>query len=157
MQIRGVKKYLDGGQESVYCDIMHRDNSSLALRYLHTEDPYAAAVEVVEMYFWENRDYVLYKLFTIHGTPRGYRFEVCRDLKLADDRAERMDLGLSLTVDPIGDLHIEGEEIVVEYEGRGLLEASDKEIIQRARESIAENYRVVLREAEDLRSRSRGR
>ncbi len=96
--------------------ILYRDHDSVILCYFHTEDPYAAAAETVEVSAWRDGNYILYRLIDINGRLRGHHFEVCCDIRFTEDSVERVDLGLYMLVDVIGQAQLFGEDILAEYE-----------------------------------------
>ncbi len=120
------------------------------LRFFHTEDPYAAAAETIEITFWQDRDYILYWLFDINGRLRGYRFEVCCDAQFSNDSVERLDLGLHLRVDMVGKAQFSGEDTVKEYEANGLLSPVHQNVLRNARKVLDKNYRTIIQQAEGL-------
>lgn len=156
MKVREIKKFPNGAQEVVYCDLIYREPGIMVLRFLHTEDPYAAAAVVTEIIFWEGRDYLLYKLFDIQGGFRGYRIDICSELTFAEDSVQRMDLGLQLLVDTMGAAFFLGEDTVAGYEAMGLLSPNSRDTVKLAREFLIENYNSVIHEGEEIRRRAAG-
>ncbi len=153
MKIRLIKRFPNGSREVTYCDLLYRDQDSVVLRYFHTEDPYAAAAETVEISAWRDRNYILYRLIDINGRLRGYRFEVCCDIRFTEDSIERVDLGLFFSVDVLGQAQLFGEDVLADYEMKGFLNSTHHEAIREVRETLNNNYRAIIQEAEELKNR----
>lgn len=152
MQVKEIKRHLNGAQQVFYCDLVYLGQEAAIIRYTATEDPYKAVAAVSEGYYWQGKNYLMYKLFDEFGGLVGYRFDVCRDVRIESGQVEWTDLYLDAFVSPGGDIRVDDEAEVAEAVARGELTAADQAIIQRTRALLETEYRRIIEEAARLRA-----
>jgi len=153
MQITEVKHHLDGQIERFECDVVELQPGSHAiLRYVGYRDKPlrdgrlylpAGAIHTLA-FFWQERDFLVYKLLSPDGTLYGHRFDVCQDVCITKEKIEFVDLLLDLWVDPSGEIHVLDEEEVEEQKARGLLTKQQLQVIEETKRYLLGNYRQIL-------------
>lgn len=153
MQIREIKHHLNGSQQVFFCDLLYRGEGAMIVRFQTTEDPYAAVARTTEGYFWEGRNYLIYKMFNQFGDLVGHRADVCRDVRFGPDSVDWTDLLLDFFITPQGELRVLDQDEVKEAVARGALSPEDMAILARIRELFEGQHEALIAEAADLRAR----
>lgn len=154
MRFREVKRKPNGSLHAFDCDLVYRTDDALIVRYHATEEPFKSIAAMSEGYYWRGRNYLMYKMFNEDGDLIGYRFDVCRDVRIAENQVEWTDLYLDARVSPAGDVRIEDEDEVAEASARGELSAEDQRIIRVTRKLLETDYQNIIQEASELRARA---
>src|SRR5438128_1072458 len=127
MKIREIKRRLNGSHQEFLCDLIYRDDEAMIIRWQST-GKYAAIASMSEGYYWEDRHYLIYRMFR-EGALYGHRFDVCRDVRFGPDTVEFTDLFLDFFVTPDGELQIHDEDEVAEAIATGVVSPADQQII----------------------------
>ena len=155
MQIRENKHRLNGHRQTFFCDLLYRDGEAMVLRFQTTTGPYAAVTHTTEGYFWQGRNYLVYKMFNQSGELVGNRFDVCRDVRFGADSVDWTDLILDFFVTPQGELRVLDETEVEEAVQNGVLSPEDQEIIASTHRFLERGYGEVIQEILTLHERAR--
>ncbi len=160
MQIQEIKQRLDGSRQVFYCDVVWLDGDAAVLKFVATmdysTDPSADLPhKYTEGYFWQDRPYLMYKMFGDGDHLIGYRFDVCTDVRIAPDAVRWTDLLLDFWVDPLltAGKFMDEDEVAV-AKSRGLLTPEHLAVIDEARRTLADSYRAIIADAEALRSQA---
>ncbi|HLC30170.1 MAG TPA: DUF402 domain-containing protein [Dehalococcoidia bacterium] len=154
MQIRENKHRLNGHRQTFFCDLLYRDGEAMILRFQTTADPYATVAHTTEGYFWQDRNYLVYKMFNQFGELVGHRFDVCRDVRFGPDSVDWTDLILDFFVNPNGELRVLDETEVEEAVQNGGLSPADQDIISSTRTFMEREYDAVIQEILALHERA---
>ena len=152
MKILETKRRLNGTSQTFECDLVHREKGALIIRY-ESKGQYARLASVSEGYYWEGRNYLIYKMFR-DAELVGHRFDVCRDVTFGPDSVRWTDLLLDFFYTPSGELQVHDEDDVAEAAGAGLLTAADRDIIERTRALMVAQVARIIEEAAALRARA---
>ena len=150
VQIQEIKHRLNGSSQSFLCDLLYRSTEALVLRFQATGTPYAAVARTTEGFFWQGRNYLVYRMFDQDGALVGHRIDVCRDVRFGQESIEWTDLLLDLFITPAGELRVLDEDEVASAITAGLLSPQDQEIIARTRALLEADYQAVVEEAARL-------
>ena len=154
MQIRENKHHLNGHRQTFFCDLLYRDQEAMVLRFQTTTGPYSAITLTTEGYFWQGRNYLVYKMFNQFGDLMGHRFDVCRDVRFGPDSVDWTDLILDFFVNPSGELRVLDETEVEEAVQNGGLGPEDQEIIASTRAFMEREYDAIIQEILTLHERA---
>ena len=155
MPITEIKHHLDGRIERFTCDVVQLLPGNFAIvRYVGQRDkplqdgPLSLPAGEIHTlaYFWEGRNFLVYKLAPADGILLGYRFDVCQDVCITRDKIEFVDLLLDLWADPAGKIHVLDEDEVDAHITLGLLTQQQLTIVERTKRFLLENYREILAE-----------
>lgn len=154
MRIMEVKRHLDGRIERFICDVVELHPDRAILSYLWHRDEllrdgpiHLPAGEILTLaFYWQGRNYLIYKLMAPNGRLFGHRFDICDDVHITRDSISWLDLALDLWVDPAGGIHVLDEEEVEAYKVQGLLTGPQLKIIQETKSHLLLNYREILAE-----------
>lgn len=153
MQVTEIKHHLDGRIERFTCDVAQLQPAKHAiLRYVgHRDKPlrdgplYLPAGEISTLaFFWEDRNFLVYKLMSPDGVLLGHRFDICEDVRITPEKIQFVDLLLDLWVDPSGQIHVLDDNEVEEYRSLGMLTPSQLKIIHEAKHFVLNNYCQIL-------------
>ncbi len=155
-QITEIKHHLDGRIEHFICEVVELESDRAILRYKgHRDHPlrdgplYLPAGEIVTWaFYWEGRNYLIYKLISSAGLLYGHRFDICADVCITQETIHWRDLVLDLWVDPSEQIYVLDEEEVAEYKARGLFTKKQLGVIEETKRHLLENYREILAEIE---------
>lgn len=155
MQITEIKQHLNGRTERFKCDVVELQTRNYAiLRYVAQRDKPledgplhlpAGAIQTLA-FFWEGRNFLIYKLMSPDGKLYGHRFDVCQDVRITSENIQFVDLLLDLWVDPSGAIQTLDEEEVEMYKASGLLTEQQLAIIEETKRFLMGNYREILAE-----------
>lgn len=151
MTITEIKRHLDGREERFVCDLLYRNGNLLVVQFVPTPDsPFYGRMSRSEGYFWSDRPYLMYRIFTREGALAGYRFDACRDVRFGPDSVEFTDLLLDFRVSSDGAFTVEDEDELEAALALGLLEESDYDLAQLARELVETGFDALVREIAEL-------
>ena len=149
--ITEVKRHLDGREQRFETELVHRTASSLVVLYRVPEGRYRLAASL-DSYgcYWAGRSYICYHMVRLPGAPDAgrevvTRFDVARDVAIAADEVRFLDLLLDLTVED-GVPRWEDEDEVAAALRSGALSRADGAHIERARRTLEQGHRRVVRE-----------
>lgn len=155
-EIIEVKRKLDGSEERFATELVHRSPSLLLVLFRiergeRSLDSYGC--------FWPRRPYGCYHIVRPSGAPDAgrevlSRFDVLRDVEIAEGEVRYLDLLLDLVVrgDAAGRLSVrwEDEDEVEAALADGLLDAANGAYIERARRRLERRHRRVVGEVRAL-------
>ncbi len=155
-EIIEVKRKLDGSEERFATELVHRSPSLLLVLFRiergeRSLDSYGC--------FWPRRPYGCYHIVRPSGAPDAgrevlSRFDVLRDVEIAEGEVRYLDLLLDLVVrgDAAGRLSVrwEDEDEVEAALADGLLDAASGAYIERARRRLERRHRRVVGEVRAL-------
>ena len=149
--ITEVKRHLDGREQRFETELVYRTASSLVVLYRVPEGRYGLAAPL-DSYgcYWAGRSYICYHMVRPPEAPDAgrevvTRFDVARDIAIAADEVRFLDLLLDLAVVD-GVPRWEDEDEVAAALGSGALSPADGAHIERARRTLEQGHRRVVRE-----------
>lgn len=149
--ITEVKRHLDGREQRFETELVHRTAGSLVVLYRVPAGRFGQDAPL-DSYgcYWAGRSYVCYHMVrppeaAEPGREVGTRFDVARAIELAAGEVRFLDLLLDLTVEA-GVARWEDEDEVAAALASGLLSAADGAYIERARATLQQGHRQVVRE-----------
>lgn len=145
--ITEIKHHLDGRSQTFLCDLLLRGEGVMVLRFQTSGSAYAAVARTTEAFFWEGRNYLIYRMFSETGELVGHRFDVCRGVRFGEDTLEWTDLLLDFFVTPAGELQALDEEEVAEAVALGRLDLEGQAILRDTRFLLEHEYTSILQEA----------
>ena len=152
MKIYETKRRLNGTSQTFECDLVYRDDEALVIRY-ESKGQYSALASVSEGYYWEGRNYLIYKMFR-EGRLVGHRFDVCRDVAFGTDSVAWTDLLLDFFFTPEGELQVHDEDDVEDAIKAGVLTREDQQIVAKTRALMEVEVGRIVEEAATLRARA---
>jgi hypothetical protein len=148
-----VKRHLDGTEQRFETELVHRTAGSLVVLYRLPDAP-SGPLDSYGCY-WAGRTYICYHMVRAHGSPDAgrevvTRFDVARDVEIADAEVRFLDLLLDLWVEdggsPGGIARWEDEDEVAAALRSGLLSPADGAYVERARRTLEQGHRRVVQE-----------
>ncbi|MXZ62619.1 MAG: DUF402 domain-containing protein [Chloroflexi bacterium] len=150
-----VKRHLDGREERFETELVYQARGAVIVRYARPESPWG----LVDWYgwYWSERSYVCYHMVRADDAPGAgrevvTRFDVARDIEITDGEVHFRDLLLDLVVED-GVPHWEDEDEVAEARDSGLLSAADAAYVVRARRTLEQGHRRIVRDIRWLLTR----
>ena len=150
-----VKHHLDGREERFETELVYRGRGALVVLYRLPESRWGP----VDSYgcYWVDRTYVCYHMVRPADALRAgsevvTRFDVARDVEIADGEVRFRDLLLDLVVED-GVPRWEDEDEVAEARGSGLLGPADAAYIERARRTLEQGHGRIVRDIRWLLTR----
>ncbi|MYE32586.1 MAG: DUF402 domain-containing protein [Chloroflexi bacterium] len=150
-----VKRHLDGREERFETELVYRARGALIVLYAMPESPWGP-VDSFGCY-WADRTYVCYHMVRADDAPGAgrevvTRFDVARDVEITDGEVRFRDLLLDLIVQD-GVPRWEDEDEVAEARDSGLLSAADAAYVVRARRTLEQGHRGIVRDIRWLLTR----
>ena len=150
-----VKRHLDGREERFETELVHRARGALIVLYRMPDSRWGA----LDSYgcYWSDRTYVCYHMVRPDGAPAAgrevvTRFDVARDIEIADGAVRFADLLLDLVVED-GEPRWEDEHEVAEALRAGALSPADAAYIDRARRTLEQGHSRIVRDVRWLLAR----
>ena len=150
-----VKRHLDGRAERFETEFVYRARGALVVLYRMPESQWGP----VYSYgcYWADRTYVCYHMVRPDDAPDAgrevaTRFDVARDIEIAEDEVRFRDLLLDLVVEG-GAPRWEDEDEVTEAVETGLLSRADAAYVVRARRTLEQGHARIVRDIRWLLTR----
>ena len=149
MQILEVKRHLNKPDQSFLCDLLTRGNDYLVLKYVSDVGGKVGAVSFAAgsttyAYYKTGLGYVLWKMSNPGERLAGYLFHICRDLQVAEDRVEYLDMLLDVWIDPTGEITILDRDEVEECAENGVIGEQELNWIARQEQEIILNWKKII-------------
>lgn len=154
MKVYETKRRLNGTSQTFECDLIYRNAEAMVIRY-ESKGQYRAFANVSEGYYWQGRNYLIYKMFR-DGELVGHRFDVCKDVTFGPDCVDWTDLILDFFLTPAGELEVHDEDEVQEAGREGRLTPGDLEVIEKTHALLEAAVHHIVKEASELRLRAEG-
>ena len=149
--ITEVKRHLDGREQRFETELVHRTTSSLVVLYRVPASQFGRGAPL-DSYgcYWAGRTYICYHMVrppeaADAGREFLTRFDVAREIEIAAAEVRFLDLLLDLVVTD-GVPSWEDEDEVAAALAGGLLSPADGAYIERARRTLDQGHRRVVRE-----------
>lgn len=155
MKILEIKRHLNKPDESYLCDLSKRGSGYVVLKYV-SERPGQVGDMTFEVgsttyaFYRTGAGYVLWRMFGPDDNLRGHLFHICRDQQVREDRVEYLDLLLDLWVGTDGQLIILDRDEVEACAAEGLIGEQDLAWIARQEQEIAQNWRQIISDFDNL-------
>ena len=153
MKVYETKRRLNGTSQTFECDLIYRNGEAMVIKY-ESKGQYRAFANVSEGYYWEGRNYLIYKMFR-DGELVGHRFDVCRDVTFGPNSVDWTDLILDFFLTPAGDLQVHDEDELHEAVNAGVVTPEDQAIIARTRTLLESEVQRIVDEAAQIRAQSK--
>lgn len=150
LKVFETKRRLNGTSQTFECDLVYRNGEAMVIKY-ESKGQYKAFANVSEGYYWEGRNYLIYKMFR-EGELVGHRFDVCRDVKFGPDTVDWTDLILDFFYTPAGELQVHDDDELHEAVNAGVVTPEDQAIIANTRGLIESEILKIVAEAATVRS-----
>ncbi|MCX8043803.1 MAG: DUF402 domain-containing protein [Desulfobacterota bacterium] len=98
-------------------------------------------------HYWENRGYVLWRMFYPCATAAGTLFHICSDVRLLPHEVSYLDLILDIWVSPAGAVRILDEDELTRCRAFELVSESEHAWINEQQLIILETYQQLIAEA----------
>lgn len=156
--IREVKKRLHGTAKSFDVDLLLREGTLTLVRFVTVvamkgDENRFPAGSYTYGFFWDDRNYDIYRMHLPDGTLYAHRFDVLKNTRFTGKRLEWTDLLLDVWIYPDGQLVWKDEEQVEEYLRKGWMSREDLKVVERTRAQIEGNWPAILAEAAALIAR----
>jgi hypothetical protein len=149
--ITEIKRHLDGREERFACELLHRADGLMVIEFVaQPGSPFYGRMSRSEGYFWAGRPYLMYKIYGVDGSLAGYRFDACRDVRFGPDWVEFTDLLLDFRLSADGVFTVEDEDELEAALALGVLDESDYDLAQLARELVETGVETLLAEVDAL-------
>jgi protein associated with RNAse G/E len=149
MKILEIKRHLNKPDETYPCDLIERGNNYVLLRYVSDRPGWVGEVtfevgSITYAYYKTGEGYVLWKMFGPDGSLKGHLFHICRDLKVAEERVEYLDLLLDVWIGADGKPIILDRDEVRNCANQGLIGETELSRIDRYEKEIIQNWRQII-------------
>ena len=101
-------------------------------------------------YFWDDRNYNIYRMHLADGSLYAHRFDVLKDVAFDGKRLYWTDLLLDAWLLSDGQLAWKDEDQLEDYLSRGWMSVEDGELVLRTRLLLEASVGQIVAEAEDL-------
>ena len=149
MQILEVKRHLNKPDQSFLCDLLTRGKDYLVLKYVSEVGGKVGEVtfeigSTTYAYYKTGLGYVLWKMSNPGERLAGYLFHICRDLQVADDSVEYLDMLLDVWIYPTGEITILDRDEVEECVEKGVIGERELNWIARQEQEIILNWSKII-------------
>jgi len=154
-KIYETKRRLNGTSQTFECDLIYRNGKAMVIKY-ESKGPFRAFASMSEGYYWEGRNYLIYKMFR-DGELVGHRFDVCRDVTFGPNSVAWTDLILDFFFTTDGELQVHDEDELQEAMASGRVTPEDLAIIDTTRALLTADVLDIVREAAEVRAKAKER
>ena len=147
MKITEVKHKPNGEVQQFLCEALCVSPEEKAVIEYVTQIPSSGRTVITTAFYWQDRNYLVWRMTTPEGKVFGHRFDVCKNVTITADRIDWWDLALDLWVDAQGETQFLDEDEVADYVDRGVFDQEDLHIIARTRVYLSQNYRRLMEDA----------
>jgi predicted RNA-binding protein associated with RNAse of E/G family len=157
--ISEVKNRLHGDPKVFEVEELLREDGFMLVRFVTTA-AFKVDTNVIHAgsytygYFWEDRNYNIYRMHLADGTLFAYRFDILRDVRLLEDRLEWTDLLLDEWVYLDGHVEWKDEDQVRRFREAGWMSEEDEALVQRTRQELEARLPDILQEADEILARA---
>jgi hypothetical protein len=152
MKITEIKTHIDGRIEKFECELLSLSQNFAIVEFIwdrdepHIDGPMflPAGKIYTHAYFWEDRNYLIYKISEENGNHLGVRFDVCMNVSIEPDLITFDDLVLDLWIDSRNKIHVLDEDEVESFGVSGLLSAEQLELIEKTKTHLVENHQEII-------------
>jgi predicted RNA-binding protein associated with RNAse of E/G family len=155
MKILEIKNHLNKPVERYTCDLLKRDGDVVILKYVSDRSGRLAGVffdsgSITYAIYRSGEGHVLWKLLDADQNLKGHLFHVCRDIVVAENTVEYLDMLLDVWIDSDGMVKILDRDEVAECEAKGVIGDPELAWISRQEKKIVENHKEFIRKFDDL-------
>jgi len=104
-------------------------------------------------HYWNDRGYVLWRMFYPGGALAGTLFHICKDVALSSSRVSYLDLMVDIWVAPDSSVRVLDEDELAAGAAAGLVSADELLWITRQKELILKKYQAIIAEAITIETR----
>jgi hypothetical protein len=152
-KITEVKRHLNKPTERYECDLLRRVPGHAILRYVSDRKFASERLGITFppgcitiAYYWEERPYVFWGIFSPSAELLGYLVHICRDVKISDGEIGYLDMLLDLWFYPDGRHIVLDEDEVEECLQSGRLAKEDETYIEAAKQTALAGFADDARE-----------
>ncbi len=152
-KITEIKRHINKPTERYECDLLRREDGHAVLRYVSDRKFASERLGVTFplgcttiAYYWEERPYVFWGIFSPSGERLGFLVHICRDVEIADGEIGYLDMLLDLWFFPDGRHIVLDEDEVEECLQSARLTKEDKAYIEDAKKTSLARFADDARE-----------
>jgi predicted RNA-binding protein associated with RNAse of E/G family len=154
-KITEVKLRLRGEPKQFEVELLLREGGLTLVRFvtqtaMKGDENRFAAGSYTYGYFWDDRNYNVYRMHLASGKLYGHRFDILRDAHLEGDRLFWTDLLLDVWLYADGRVAWKDEDELAEYLREGWMSQADGELVRRTRSELERSFDRIVAEADEL-------
>ena len=150
--ITEIKRHVNKPDQTFRCELLWRTCGHLVVRYVSDREGRIGEVglpsgSITYAHYWEGRGYVAWRIHDPLQNLIGHLFHICRDVRIAQDRVDYLDMLLDLWVGADGSRATLDQDEVDECLARRMIGEEDRAWIELWRQKIDTDLGEILAEA----------
>jgi predicted RNA-binding protein associated with RNAse of E/G family len=156
-----VKHHLRGNRDEYQVELLWRDSTLVLVRFvaktvMKGDGVRFPAGAYTYGYFWDDRNYNIYRMHFPDGQLFAHRFDVLKDFRFDEDRFEWTDLLLDLWVYADGSTTWKDDDQVAAFLESGRMSPEDGALVAEVREILATTHDELIAEAGQILEQAPG-
>ncbi|RJP21715.1 MAG: DUF402 domain-containing protein [Candidatus Abyssobacteria bacterium SURF_5] len=142
-----IKRHLNKPDERYRCELVRREPAKIVLKYRSDRSFQSSKLGVTFppgcvtlAFYWLDRPYVFWAIYSPEGEPLGYLVHICREMEIFSDSLTYVDLLLDIWFSRDGDYLILDQDEVDDCVRSGKLADADVAYIDAAKEKAIADF-----------------
>ncbi len=153
--VEEIKIHKNKETQRFRCDLVHCRPGYMVLSYTSSKPGKISDISIPPgsttiAHYWQDRHYVLWRMFDVSGNLIGSLFHICRNVNISESRVGYEDLLLDIWVAPDGIVRILDEDEVEQCRQARLLTAAEEEIIAMQKSHITRDFAKIIAKVADF-------
>jgi hypothetical protein len=144
-----IKRHKNKPEQQFACELLHREPGYAVLCYSSNEPGLIADIRIAPQattiaHYWQNRSYVVWRMFDCSGCLIGTLFHICSDVCIHARHLSYDDLLLDIWIAPDNSLRILDEGELQECIDKGLINNAELRSIRQAQQNILSRHPKII-------------
>ena len=147
---REIRLHRAKSPQEFLCDLLYREKNYVVIRYI---SPHPAKITTFRLkkgsitidHYWEDKNYVLWKLLDPKDGLLGYLFHICKNMEVGEDYVRYEDLELDIWFDTSGNATVLDQDELDDYGHRGLFRPEEISCIMQIKDEVIADFLSIIR------------
>ena len=144
-----IKRHKNKPDQQFHCTLLHREPGYAVLSYTAAKsglifDIPIPAQSTTIAHYWQNRSYVVWRMFDSDDALIGTLFHICTNVCIYDDHLNYEDLLVDIWITPNNKVRVLDEDELQECIGTGLINDAELYSIREAQQDILSHHPEII-------------